>query len=211
MNDLKTARWAVNDTKPMSAAAEKTNLASLKRPGDKGTIKKTSSGKFQPQLFIKELNTQRALGSCDMAEEAAEKLAEANDKLKRKEAVFTAPVKKQAKHGSVRRPCPPSALHISTRALTLTTLTMLRFVLQASMTAEERELMEKAKAIKAAQRTAKEILGFPQEETKKKVNKAQDKITAPSNRVSGPPQQKRAPEGGMARLLARSAVQGCAV
>ena len=123
MNDLKTARRAVNKTKTMSAAAEKTNLASLKRPGDKGTIKKTSSGKFQPQLFIKELNTQRALGSCDTAEEAAEKLAEANDKLKRKEAVFTAPLKKQAKHGSVRRPCPPSALHISTRALTLTTLT----------------------------------------------------------------------------------------
>ena len=138
-------------------------------------------------------------------------MAEANDKLKRKEAIFTAPVKKQAKHGSVRRPCPPSALHISTRALTLTTLTTLRLVLQASMTAEERELMEEAEAIKAAQRTAKEILGFPQEETKKKVNKAQDKITAPSNRVSGPPQQKRAPEGGMARWLARSAVQGCAV
>ena len=195
----------------MPAAAEKTNLASLKRPGDKGTIKKTSSGKFQPQLFIKELNTQRALGSCDTAEEAAEKLAEANDKLKRKEAIFTAPVKKQAKHGSVRCPFPPSALHIGTRALTLTTLTTLRLVLQASLTAEERELMEEAEAIKAAQRTAKEILGFPQEETKKKVNKAQDKITAPSNRVSGPPQQKRAPEGGMARWLARSAVQGCAV
>ena len=97
MNDLKTARWAVNDTKTMLAAAEKTNLASLKRPGDKGTIKKTSSGKFQPQLFIKELNTQRALGSCDTVEEAAEMLAEANDKLKRKEAVFTAPLKKQAK------------------------------------------------------------------------------------------------------------------
>ena len=58
----------------------------------------------------------------------------------------------------------------------------LRLVLQASMTAEERELMEEAEAIKAAQRTAKEILGFQQEETKKKVNKAQDKITAPSNR-----------------------------
>jgi hypothetical protein len=45
----------------------------------KGSIKKTSSGKFQPQLFIKELNTQRALGSCDTAEEAAEMLAEANE------------------------------------------------------------------------------------------------------------------------------------
>lgn len=210
MNDLKTARWAVNDTKTMPAAAEKTNLASLKRPGDKGTIKKTSSGKFQPQLFIKELNTQRALGSCDTAEEAAEKLAEANDKLKRKEAIFTAPVKEQAKHGSVRRPCPPSALHISTRALTLTMLTTLHLVLQASMTAEERELMEEAEAIKAAQKTAKEILGFPKEE-KKRVKKVQDRAAAPSNGAVGLPQQKRAPEGGMARWLARSAVQGCAV
>ena len=191
----------------MSAAAEKTNLASLKRPGDKGTIKKTSSGKFQPQLFIKELNTQRALGSCDTAEEAAEMLAEANDKLKRKEAIFTAPVKKQAKHGSVRRPCPPSALHISTRALTLTMLTTLHLVLQASMAAEERELMEEAEAIKAAQKTAKEILG----EKKKRVKKVQDRAAAPSNGAVGLPQQKRAPEGGMARWLARSAVQGCAV
>ena len=207
MNDLKTARRAVNKTKTMSAAAEKTNLASLKRPGDKGTIKKTSSGKFQPQLFIKELNTQRALGSCDTAEEAAEKLAEANDKLKRKEAIFTAPVKKQAKHGSVRRPCPPSALHISTRALTLTMLTTLHLVLQASMTAEERELMEEAEAIKAAQKTAKEILG----KKKKRVKKVQDRAAAPSNGAVGLPQQKRAPEGGMARWLARSAVQGCAV
>jgi len=207
VNDLKTARWAVNDTKTMHAAAEKTNLASLKRPGDKGTIKKTSSGKFQPQLFIKELNTQRALGSCDTAEEAAEMLAEANDKLKRKEAIFTAPVKKQAKHGSVRRPCPPSALHISTRALTLTMLTTLHLVLQASMTAEERELMEEAEAIKAAQKTAKEILG----KKKKRVKKVQDRAAAPSNGAVGLPQQKRAPEGGMARWLARSAVQGCAV
>ena len=211
MNDLKTARRAVNKTKTMSAAAEKTNLASLKRPGDKGTIKKTSSGKFQPQLFIKELNTQRELGSCDTAEEAAEKLAEANDKLKRKEVIFTAPVKKQAKHGSVRRPCPPSALHISTRALTLTMLTTLHLVLQASMTAEERELMEEAEAIKAAQKTAKEILGFPKEEKKKRVKKVQDRAAAPSNGAVGLPQQKRAPEGGMARWLARSAVQGCAV
>jgi len=202
VNDLKTARRAVNKTKTMSAAAEKTNLASLKRPGDKGTIKKTSSGKFQPQLFIKELNTQRALGSCDTAEEAAEMLAEANDKLKRKEAIFTAPVKKQAKHGSVRRPCPPSALHISTRALTLTMLTTLHLVLQASMTAEERELMEEAEAIKAAQKTAKEILG----KKKKRVKKVQDRAAAPSNGAVGLPQQKRAPEGGMARWLARSAV-----
>jgi hypothetical protein len=192
----------------MAATGRKSSLAALMRQGDKGTIKRTTSGKFQPQLFIKELNTQRALGSCDTAEEAAEKLAEANDKLKRKEAVFAAPVKKQAKHGSVRCPCPPSALHIGTRALSLTTLTTLHLVLQASMTAEERELMEEADAIKAAQRTAKEIFGIPQEETKKKVNKTQDKVTAPSNGVSGPSEQKRAPEGGMARWLARSAVQG---
>ena len=85
MKDLKTARWAVNDTKTMPAAAEKTNLASLKRPGDKGTIKKTSSGKFQPQLFINELNTQRALGSYETAEEAAAVLAAANDKMKNKQ------------------------------------------------------------------------------------------------------------------------------
>jgi hypothetical protein len=67
VNDPKEAASAVT----MPAAAKKTNLASLK---------KISSGKFQPQLFIKELNTQRALGSCDTAEEAAEKLAEANQR-----------------------------------------------------------------------------------------------------------------------------------
>ena len=76
------------------------------------------------------------------------------------------------------------------------------------MTAEERELMEEAEAIKAAQETAKEIFGFPQEETKKQVNKGQEKVAAPSNGVSGPPEQKRAPEGGMARWLARTGVQG---
>ena len=90
----------------MAAAGRKSDLAALKRPGDKGTIKRTTSGKFQPQIYVKELGRQRDLGSCDTAEEAAEKLAEANDKLKRKEAVFTAPVKKQAKHGSVRCACP---------------------------------------------------------------------------------------------------------
>ena len=73
------------------------------------------------------------------------------------------PVRQQAKHGTVRCTCPPSALHISIRALTLTTLTTLH---QASITAEERELMEEAEAIKAAQKTAKEILGFPKEEKK---------------------------------------------
>ena len=97
----------------MAAAGRKSDLAALKRPGDKGTIKRTTSGKFQPQIYVKELGRQRDLGSCGTVEEAAEKLAEANDKLKRKEAVFTAPVKRQAKHGSVRCPCPPSALHIA--------------------------------------------------------------------------------------------------
>ena len=135
-------------------------------------------------------------------------LAEANDKLKRKEAVFTAPLKKQAKHGSVRRTCPPSALHISIRALTLTTLTTLHLVLQASMTAEERELMEEAEAIKAAQKTAKEILGFPKEEKKKQVKKVQDRAAAPSNGAVGPLERKQAPQGPMARWLARTAVQG---
>ena len=51
----------------------------MKRAGDKGSIKKTTSGKFQPQLFIKELNTQRALGSYETVEEAAAVLATAND------------------------------------------------------------------------------------------------------------------------------------
>ena len=61
------------------AAGRKSSLAALKRPGDKGSIKKTTSGKFQPQLFIKELNTQRALGSYETVEEAAAVLATAND------------------------------------------------------------------------------------------------------------------------------------
>ena len=56
-------------------------------------------------LYVKELGRQRDLGSCDTAEEAAAVLAAANDKLKRKEAVWEAPVKKQAKHGSVRCAC----------------------------------------------------------------------------------------------------------
>ena len=101
MNDLKGPAAAVNDTKGMAGAAQKTKPASLKRPGDKGTIKKTSSGKFQPQLFINELNTQRALGSYETAEEAAAVLAAANDKMKKKESVFMVPVKQQAKHGTV--------------------------------------------------------------------------------------------------------------
>ena len=41
MNDLKGPAAAVNDTKGMAGAAQKTKPASLKRPGDKGTIKKT--------------------------------------------------------------------------------------------------------------------------------------------------------------------------
>ena len=102
----------------MPAGAEKTKPASLKRPGDKGTIKKTSSGKFQPQLFINELNKQRALGSYETAEEAAAVLATANDKIKNKEPVFVVPVKEQAKHGTVCCTCPHSALHIHSRALT---------------------------------------------------------------------------------------------
>ena len=68
----------------MAATTEKTNLASFKRPGDKGSIKVSKSGKYQPQLFVKELNKQRALGSFETAEEAAEVLAEANNKMNRK-------------------------------------------------------------------------------------------------------------------------------
>ena len=116
-------------------------------------------------------------------------------------------MKKQAKHGSVRCPCPPSALHIGTRALTLTTLTMLRLVLQTSMTAEERELMEEMEAIKAAQKTAKELFGFTTEKMTQ-VNKVQEKAAAPSNEAGGSLERKKAPEGPMARWLARSAVQG---
>ena len=76
--------------------------------------------------------------------------------------------------------------------------------------------MEEAEAIKAAQRTAKEDPRLPKGGDKEKGEqgsrpRTSHNITAPSNRVSGPPQQKRAPEGGMARWLARSAVQGCAV
>ena len=87
-------------------------------------------------------------------------------------------------------------------------LTTLHLVLQASMTAEERELMEEAEAIKAAQKTAKEILGFPKEEMKKQVKKVQDRAAAPSNGAVGPLERKQAPQGPMARWLARTAVQG---
>mgnify|MGYP001108109223 CR=1 FL=1 len=80
-------------------------------------------------------------------------LAEANDKLKRKEAIFTAPVKKQANEAWFGAPPLPALC----------------------------------------------------------VKKVQDRAAAPSNGAVGLPQQKRAPEGGMARWLARSAVQGCAV
>ena len=157
MNDLKGPAAAVNDTKGMAGAAQKTKPASLKRPGDKGTIKKTSSGKFQPQLFINELNTQRALGSYETAEEAAAVLAAANDKMKNKESVFMVPVRQQAKHGTVRCTCPHSALHIHSQALnvlnalTVSLLSLYHCMSQASMSAEERELMEEEQAIKAAQ------------------------------------------------------------
>ena len=49
---MKEPLQAVNDPKEMPAAAQKMTLASLKRPGDKGSIKKTKSGKFQPQLWM---------------------------------------------------------------------------------------------------------------------------------------------------------------
>ena len=61
VNDLKRA---VNDPKRMPAAAEMREDESgvAEASGRQGhDQEETSSGKFQPQLFIKELNTQRAL------------------------------------------------------------------------------------------------------------------------------------------------------
>ena len=78
------------------------------------------------------------------------------------------------------------------------------------MSAEERELIEEEQAIKAAQKTAKEIFGFPRE-TSVQVTKAQANPAAGSkgrgcsSRPSGPT------EGPMARWLARAAVQDDAV
>ena len=96
----------------MAGRGRKSELAALKRPGDKGTIKKTKSGKFQPQIFVNSSGGQRALGSFATAEEAAAVLAAANDKLKNDEPIWDEPVKKQAAHGPVRCPRPHSALHM---------------------------------------------------------------------------------------------------
>ena len=75
----------------MAATTKKKDLAALKRVGDKGTITKTKSGKYQPQVVVKELGRQWALGSCKTAEEAVEKLAAANEKIKNNEPVFLVP------------------------------------------------------------------------------------------------------------------------
>ena len=72
------------------------------------------------------------------------------------------------------------------------------------MSAEERELMEEMEAIKEAQKAAKELFGVPKE----KVNKVQEKAAPPSNEAGGPLERKKAPEGLMARWLARTGVQG---
>ena len=77
------------------------------------------------------------------------------------------------------------------------------------MSAEERELMEEVQAIKAAQKTAKEIFGFNTEK-RIPVNKAKGKAMAGSKSASGCVEQSKAPEGSIARWLARAAVQGCA-
>ena len=50
--------------------------SSKARSGFKG-VKVTTSGKFQPQIFLKETGGQRALGTFDSAEEAARELARA--------------------------------------------------------------------------------------------------------------------------------------
>ena len=100
----------------MAGRGRKSELAALKRPGDKGTIKKTKSGKFQPQIFVNSSGGQRALGSFATAEEAAAVLAAANDKLKNDEPIWDEPVKKQAAHGPVRCPRPRLALHMLRRA-----------------------------------------------------------------------------------------------
>ena len=47
--------------KGVAAAGRKSDLAALKRPGDKGDDqKRTTSGKFQPQIYVKELGMQAA-------------------------------------------------------------------------------------------------------------------------------------------------------
>ena len=81
----------------------KHNLASLKRPGDKGCIKMTKNGKFQPQLFDSKRNKQRALGSFTTGEAAALALAAANDKIKAGQPIWEDPVLEKAERGMVRR------------------------------------------------------------------------------------------------------------
>ena len=81
MNDLKESERSEGSAVTMPAAAEKTNLASLKRPGDKGTIKKRPAAASSSRSSSSRSSTRSGrscgqLGSCDTAEEAAEKLAE---------------------------------------------------------------------------------------------------------------------------------------
>ena len=46
----------------MAATSRESDLAVLKRPGDKGCIKKTKSGMFQPQIYDKELDKAAGAG-----------------------------------------------------------------------------------------------------------------------------------------------------
>ena len=78
---------------------------------------------------------------------------------------------------------------------------------QAELSAEALELLEEAKAIKAAQKKAKKLL---EKEAGKamEVNKAQGKDAAHSKGAGGTSRGKGATEGALARWLVRAPAQG---
>lgn len=70
-------------------------------------VKITTSGKYQPQIFVKELGKQRQLGSYETAEEAAQVLARA----KEYGPGWNRPIRKRAERDTVR--CPAARSRVS--------------------------------------------------------------------------------------------------
>ena len=84
--------------------AEPINIEALRssieqNPASSATVKVSTSGKFQAQLFVKAENRQRGLGTFEAAEEAAVAVARA----KRAGQNWAGPTAKRAQRGTVRR------------------------------------------------------------------------------------------------------------
>ena len=95
----------VEPPKRMASAEPEPDLEPLRSANNKSGflgVKVTSSGKYQPQIWAKELGGQRGIGSFDTPEEAALARTRAN----KDKPGWSAPVKKRAARDTVRCPAP---------------------------------------------------------------------------------------------------------